>query len=881
MPQNNRTLKGVLGGLLGLVGLSVVAGVLVTATVTPAIAMTGLTGSAAVDLFEDIPNDLKPDAPMEPTTLWASHSDGRTEKLASFYDQNRIPVTYEQVAPILYDAILSSEDKTFYDHSGINIGATAKALLDYAKGTSSRGASTISQQYVKNVLVQRCEKDTSPNDAEFKNEDGVYDAQKYQKALLDCWTDATNASGTDGMKRKLQEMRYALQIEKEYSKNDILLGYLNLSNFGGTTYGIEAASQYYYSVPAANLNINQAATLAGMVQNPNSYRIDMREGSMTDSKTGALINSEADGYSQTLDRRNYVLGRLLADGKITQEQYDTTLAEPIVPAINPATQGCAEAGKNAYFCQYVKSVIQSDEAFGATPEERRDTLQRGGLDIYTTLNLDIQQAAVDTMTRNVVATHPNLYLGAAGVQLEVGTSRILSLTQNTDFNESANPVPGQSAQVWAADAKHGSSAGFNVGSTYKLFTLLDWLEQGHSVNEVLNGTFRLITPFTICGDTVTNTHKFENSGKVGGYTGTPMRFTSSSLNTGYLAMAQQLDICDINKMADRLGVTLGGIDKDTGELEKVTKSNNQGDVIGSKNIAPLAMANAYATVANKGIYCTPRAIDKIVDQDGTELPLPESKCEQAISPEVAATAAYALRGVMYGGTGGQANPNDGIPVIGKTGTHETTQTMMIESSTKVTTAVWVGNVEGPGVLRNFSSNGTRLNSLRFPIAEDMQRTANAWYLGDAFPEPDKNLTRTILRDLPDVVGKTIDDATKTLTDAGFTVTVGAPVDSNLPTDQIAAQSPGAGRIAGGATVTISPSNGQGATVPDVVGEKASKAQSELASAGLSNLAWDASCGLPNAEVESTNPPAGTAVNRSTTIAVVCSADGGNGNGNDD
>ncbi|WP_429457501.1 transglycosylase domain-containing protein [Microbacterium sp. ZKA21] len=841
--------------------------------------MTGLTGSAAVDLFEDIPNDLKPDAPMEPTTLWASHSDGRTEKLASFYDQNRIPVTYDQVAPILYDAILSSEDKTFYEHSGINLGATAKALVDYAKGTSSRGASTISQQYVKNVLVQRCEKETSPNDAEFKDDAGNYDPQKYQDALLACWTDATNASGTEGMKRKLQEMRYALQIEKEYSKNDILVGYLNLSNFGGTTYGIEAASQYYYSVPAANLNINQAATLAGMVQNPNSYRIDMPNGSMTDTKTGTLINSAADGYSQTLDRRNYVLGRLLADGKITQEQYDTTLAEPIIPAINPAQQGCAAAVKNAYFCQYVKSIIKSDPAFGETEAERLNTLQRGGLDIYTTLNLDIQQAAVDTMTAHVVASHPNLTLGAAGVQLEVGTSRILSMTQNTDFNETANPAPGQSAQVYAADQMHGSSTGKEVGSTYKLFTLLDWLEQGHSVNEVLNGTFRLITPFTICGETHSNNHKFENSGKVGGYTGTPMRFTASSLNTGYLAMAQQLDICDINKMAERLGVTLGNVDPDTGALEAVTKSNNVGDVIGSKNVTPLAMAGAYATVANKGIYCTPRAIDKIVKQDGTEMKLPESSCEQAISPEVAATAAYALAGVMNGGTGGAARPNDGIPVIGKTGTHETTQTMMVESSTKVTTAVWVGNVIGDGVLRDFSSNGTRLNSLRFPIAKDMQTTANAWYLGDEFPGPDKNLTRTILRDLPNVVGKTIDDATKTLEDAGFTVTLGAPTDSNLPADQIAAQSPGAGKIAGGATVTISPSNGQGATVPDVIGDKASKAQSELASAGLSNLSWDASCGLPNAEVESTNPTAGTAVNRSATISVVCSADDGNGNGN--
>ncbi|UYO97876.1 transglycosylase domain-containing protein [Microbacterium sp. M28] len=857
MPQNNRTLKGVLGGLVGLVGLSLVAGVLVSATVTPAIAMTGLAGSAAIDLFEDLPNDFQPDAPMEPTTIWASNADGTPSKLASFYDQNRIPVTYEQVAPILYDSILSSEDKSFYEHGGINIGATAKALIDYAKGTSSRGASTISQQYVKNVLVQRCEKNTSPSE------------ENYAEKLQDCWNQATNASGADGMKRKLQEMRYAIQVEKDFSKNDILLGYLNLANFGGTTYGIEAASRYYFNTSAAALTINQAATLAGMVQNPNSYRIDRPEGSMTDTE-GNAINSRADGYAETLVRRNYVLQRLLDDGKITQEQYDATYAEPITPVITPATQGCAEAGKSAYFCQYVKSIIQNDEAFGKDAAERRDTLQRGGLDIYTTLNLDMQRTAIETMVDNVPAAKEGINVGAVGVQVEAGTGRILALTQNTDFNETSNAAPGSglSAQVYAADVNHGSSTGFNVGSTYKLFTLLDWLEKGHSVNEVLDGKLKTFTPFTICGDTVPNSAKINNSGKVSGYTGTVMKFTSASLNTGYLAMAQQLDLCDINKMAERLGVTLGN-------GKPVTTDNFPGDVIGSKAIAPLSMASAYATVANKGIYCPPRAIDRIVKQDGTEMGLPASTCEQVISPEVAATAAYALRGVMYGGTGGAANPGDGVPVIGKTGTHEATQTMMIESSSKVTTAVWVGNASGNASLR---AHG--LSSKRFYIAEDMQRAANRIFGGDSFPEPDRNLTRQVLKDLPDVVGKTIADATATLENAGFTVAVGPPVDSNLGTDLVAAQSPGAGKVAGGVTVTISPSNGQGTTVPNVVGQKASKAQADLASAGLSNITWDASCAQPNADVESTTPAAGTATNRSAVISVVCKAAEGNGNGND-
>ncbi len=808
MPQNKRTLKGVLGGLVGLVALSAVAGVLVTATVTPAIAMTGLAGSQALTLFEDIPNDLDVTAPMEPTTIWATKSDGTAVKLASFYDQNRVPVSYDEVAPVLYDAILSSEDKSYYEHGGVNIAATASALLDYAKGTSSRGASTISQQYVKNVLVQRCEQQVDTA------------SETYSEDLEACWTSATNAKGVDGIERKLQELRYAVQIEKEYSKNDILVGYLNLANFGGTTYGIEAAAQRYFGVSAANLNLNQAATLAGMVQNPNRFRIDKPNGSYTNS-AGELVNSAADGYSATLLRRNYVLERLLIDGKITQEQYDTTYAEPITPNIVEAKQGCVEAGKSAYYCQYVKTIIETDPAFGDTAEERALTLKRGGLDIYTSLDLDLQQTAVDTMSSTVAASMDGIKVGAAGVSLEVGTGRVLSMVQNTNFDETGNGGAGTSAQVYAADKAHGDSNGFNVGSTYKLFTLLAWLEAGHSVNEVLNGTSQTFSPFTICGDTVPNYTKIGNAGGGSGLVGTVMQFTAKSTNTGYLAMAQQLDICDINKMAERLGVTLGsGV--------SVTDTNFPGDVIGSKNIAPISMAAAYATVANKGIYCTPKAIDKILNQDGEELPLPDSSCTQEISPEVAATAAYALAGVMNG-TGSAADTNDGTPLIGKTGTHEATQTMMIESSTKVTTAIWVGNVSGTASLR---AHG--LNTKRFTLAKAIQRKANSIYGGDSFPSPDKNLTRRVLTELPSVIGMTVEEATSKLEKAGFNVTVGGAVDSDQAAGLVGAQSPGAGQVAGGTTVTIQPSTGTSPAieVPNVVGSKFGQGSQQITNAGF-------------------------------------------------
>jgi len=855
MPQKNRTVNGVLGGLLGLVGLSVVAGILVTATVTPALAVAGAAGTQALDLFEKLPSYLKPDAPMEPSTFYAVGADGKPVKLATFFDQNRTQVDFDQIAPAMYDAILSSEDKDYYEHGGVNIGATAKALIDNLRGTSSRGASTISQQYVKNVLVQQCEQKVLPG------------AEKYDEAIRKCWVDATEATGAEGIERKLQEMRYAIQIEKDYSKNEILLGYLNIASFGGTVYGIEAAANYYYGTTAAKLNVNQAATLAGIVQNPNAYRIDKKDGTGT-AADGTAVNGEEDGYSRALTRRNYVLDRMLKDGKITQEQHDSAHEAAIEPSIHAPSQGCAAAGNNGYFCQYVKTIVLSDPAFGADRQERVRALQRDGLKIYTSLDLRIQDPAVTALKDRVPANYDNNHFGAAGVTIDPRTGRVLAMTQNTTFRETSSDDQAYSSLVYASDKAHGGSGGFPVGSSYKLFTLLDWLEQGKSVNQSINGRNQVLKFPASCEGTAQtfDTKEVGNFGNSGGSNGTPMTFTRSSLNSGYFAMAAQLDLCDINKMAERLGVNpaKGGSTTDT---------NVPFNVLGDKYISPLDMAGAYGTVANKGIYCTPTAIDKIVDQSGKELPVPESTCSQVISPEVAATAAYALQGVMSGGgTGSAANPFDGTPVIGKTGSHNSSSTMMIESSTKATTAVYVGRTEGDDSIWGQWHNGNLLQNIRYGIARDMQRAANvALGGGDPFPSPDRDLTRQIYADLPSVVGLSMADARRTLESAGFSVNEGAPVDSEVEAGLVAEQTPGAGRVSSGASVTISPSTGNppAVNVPNVQGSKFAQAKKTLEDAGFAVSGPGCKGGD---EVANQNPAPGQATPPGSSIALTCDDD---------
>jgi len=890
MPENKRTASGALGGIVGLIGLSAAAGVLITAAVTPAIAVSGAAASGAITMFDNMPSYLEIDELMQPTTLWAGD-----QVLARFYDQNRSPVTYDQVAPVMYDAILSSEDPRYYQHGGVDLIGTTRALLSNAAGGQTQGGSSISQQYVKNVLVQRCERDAHATDATDSQP-----AMTRDEALQKCALEAVQSEGIEGYQRKLQEMRYAVQLEKQYTKDQILLGYLNIANFGGTTYGIDAAAKYYFDVPASQLSLGQAATLAGMVQNPNTYRIDKPDGSIygDNGKTynkapdgsiddvdhdtiqalytlldkGEITQDQllkaADGYSATKGRQLYVLSRMEADGKITHAQYVAAAIEPITPKITPATQGCATSIA-PYFCAYVVSVILNDPAFGSDSDDRVQALRQGGLNIYTTLDLRMQDAAQKAMDNYAPQSVPNMKFGSTSVNLEAKTGRVLAMAQNTKFTEDealADSDPSYSSIVFAGDSTNGGSIGFSAGSTFKLFTLIDWLEKGHSVNETLNGRAGPAPNMkNSCGSDWINTSKYQigNFGNSSGYVGTPMMFTRDSLNTGYLAMAAQLDLCDISKVVKKMGVTTG-----SGKDIQMAVANN---VIGDSAVSPLAMAGAYATVANGGNYCQPKVIDKVTDSKGAEHAAPQRTCSPVLTPEVAATAAYALQGVMArGGTGSDGNPGDGTPLIGKTGTHEHWQTWMIESSTNVTTAVWAGNYDGLQDVFSPRYKGRTLNNVRFPIAQDVQREADQLYGGDKFPGPASNLTRTILRDVPNVVGQNVNDATNALQQAGFQVTVGTPVDSPSGGDTVAAQNP-SGQAAAGSTITISPGNGQGATVPTVAGTGLNAARTTLQGAGFTNLTIGSCTKNPSAppegQVTGTNPPAGTATNRSTPVAI--------------
>ncbi|QAY58795.1 penicillin-binding protein [Microbacterium protaetiae] len=724
-PSFRRTTAGVIGGLVGLVALGVIAAMLITAALTPAIALTSAGATSAITTFDNLPSKLQINKLQLPTTIYAKDpSTGKQKVLTSFYDQNRVPVTFTQVAPVMYDAILSSEDPRFYNEGGIDLNGTARAILSNVRGDSDlQGGSTISQQYVKNVLVQDCY-------ATVEDQKGLTQ-DKREAELRDCYVQATNDEGPDGYARKLQEMRYAIALSQRYSKNDILVGYLNIANFGGVTYGIEAAAEYYFGVHAKDLSLSQAATLAGMVQNPNTYRIDLKANE---------ANGEANHYALTKKRQQYVLHQMLEEGKITQDQYEKAVKAPITPHITYPKSGCALTDA-PYFCEYVTSIIRNDPAFGKTAADREQALRQGGLNVYTTLDWRLQRVAQSTVSKYAPAKQSGFTYGSTIVNVQPSTGAIMSIAQNTHYD--VNAAPGKTSIVYAGGYDQGNKYGFAPGSSFKLFTLLAWLQAGHSLNEVVNGTVRVIPhlknscqgDWTNFSNTVVGNYRNEP-----GVYSTPMKFTAESLNSGFFGMATELDLCKVAKDATALGVTYPNGDP----VEMTTQTS----VIGNTKygVSPIAMAGAYAAIANHGTFCKPFVISKVTDSDGKDLPVPDHSCKQVIDPKIAATAEYALQGVMRGiGTAAIANPNDGTPVFGKTGTNEGNQTWLITSSTAMTSLVWSGAVDSGSrkmedidLFHNWY-RGNDLADIRYAMSRKIQSTADEYYPGAALDKPDAKL----------------------------------------------------------------------------------------------------------------------------------------------
>jgi membrane peptidoglycan carboxypeptidase len=688
--------------IIGFIVFSVLAGILLTVSITPGLAMAGITVGKSVGIFQSLPGAIQIGQLPQRNRIFANGPSGPVQ-IATIYDQNREADSWDKISPYLKDAAVDGEDKDFYSHGGVDVSALVRAAAsNVGSGSVQSGASTIAMQVVRNIQTEDALQ--LKTDAERKA--------------------AYRAATEDTVPRKLKEMRLAIGIEKEYTKQQILNGYLNIANFGGNNYGVEAAAQAYFSTTALKVTPVQAASLIAIVQDPASR---------------SLLSKA--NYKANETRRNFILGRMYAAGDITKSQYTTGKATPVDAAfLKPSVpvNGCLAADVSyRWICDYTVNDVDNLTQLGKTKAAREKAWATGGYDVYTTFDTSLQDAATSILESLVPATETRFSLGGAVTTVQPGTGNILVMAENKTYDDTlAGGGYTTTAVNFNVDKDNGGSIGFQPGSSYKIFTLIDWLMTGHKLTDSFNASVRSIpmNDFTACGQKLGGpAYTFKNDENEQGST-TILSATARSINSVFLQMASKLDLCDITNVAKLLGVH---------NASGQPLSDLPSCVIGgcTNTLAPETLAAVYAAVANQGVFCSPVSVEKLVNSEGKNLGAQSANCHQAIPANIANTAVKALQGVMNGGTGASANPNDGTAFMGKTGTtNNSLHTWIVASSTKAASAVWIGNISGTQQLRKISVGGTQAALLRHKVFRAFMTIVDR-YVGPApgFAAPDPSL----------------------------------------------------------------------------------------------------------------------------------------------
>jgi len=807
MSARNSTRGGWLVGILGTIGFSAVLALLLTIAVAPVIALASVGTQSAIGIFDSIPDGFDLDQQPQRNEIYAM-SEGSWKLVATVYDQNREEVSYDQIASVALESAVAGEDRRFYQHGGIDVTGTIRAFVGNAVGGDiSSGASSITQQLVKQTFIQKA---LELPTAEERN-------AAYNEAIAQSYA------------RKVTEMRYAIALEKKYTKNEILTAYLNIANFGAATYGIEAASERFFGVHASQLTLVQAASLIASVQNPTALSLVV-----SSDKT-----DEASRFAANQKRRNYILDMMASEGYATQAQVDEAKAIPVDEAFvaNGAIpqQGCRTA--DVYFrwaCDYIVKSVDDFAFLGATTAEREANWKTGGYKLYTSIDYDANKVATDLLTTWTPPSAQGSNLGGTVSTVEPGTGRVRVMAENKTFDDAptdqqADPASSSSVNINTAQNR-GGSAGKTPGSLYKLFTLVDWLENGHGIYEVISaneGTLPISDWTNTCGPVASYT--FHNDAhESGNYT--VQRGTWNSVNGVFLRMATKLDLCQVGQVATAMGAERAdGQALATGPSEIIGSGNN--------SVTMQSMADSYATIAANGLHCTPIIIDSYVDSTGVSHTGQTPDCNQVVDPDIAATVAYTMSGTATNGTGVAANPRDGVPIFMKTGTGSDNEVRLVAgATTKNATIVWTGyfNSKTNFNMARFSVKGVNGMYLRDRIFKGVMQFLDARYGGDKFPAASQKYLYGSATSVPNVsgLGLTYDAASALLTAAGFQVADGGEVDSDQPVGTIAQQDPAGGaKVGAGTTINLYSSKQNMTAIPTVTGSTLQTAKQALASAG--------------------------------------------------
>jgi membrane peptidoglycan carboxypeptidase len=628
---------------------SVLVGVLAAALVLPAVAGAGLAVQDRAEDYLVLPAEL--DTPELAKRSRILAADGSL--IAWLYLENRVPVTLDRVPQHVRDAVIAIEDSRFYEHEGVDLKGMARAAITNARsGQVEQGASTLTQQYVKNARVAAAE---TPE-------------QRRR---------ATEPSVT----RKLQEARYALQLERELSKDEILQRYLNIAYYGNGTYGIGSAARFYFDRPVEELTVAQGALLAGIVQRPAQH-------------------DPVDHPEASVQRRNVVLARMAEIGSLTEVQRAQASAEPLGLSLAPVGSGCEAPGVTApFFCDYVRRALEDGPlgaALGETKHARQQRLLGGGLTVRTTLNPGIQETADHTLRKQIPETDPS-GVAATYTAVEPGTGDVLALAVNRSFDE--DDGPGKTK----LNLPLGGSSGMQAGSAFKPFVLAAAIEQGLPLNTTFNAPAQYTsTVFKNCdGRTCDNPYTVHNAGDSGAGRHDIVSGTRQSVNTFYLQLLEKTGVEPAARIAEGFGLR-----QFSGGQPQAPLHRGGSFVLGVNEVSPLAMSAAYAGFAARGVYCPPRPVTAVVEADGTELPLPEQKCRRVLPAETVDTMASILRGTVDGSWPRTARrASIGRPVAGKTGTTNGSMAAWFMGWTpQIAAGVWVGKPI-PEPLQNITING--------------------------------------------------------------------------------------------------------------------------------------------------------------------------------
>lgn len=600
--------------LTRILGLCLIAGLLVAGILFPAVGGIGLASNEASDTVNSVSSNLvQSQVPMVSTI---TDKDG--VPIAYVFDQNRFNTPPQNIADTMKAAIIAIEDRRFFEHNGVDWRGTVRALMTNLSASGSalegQGASTLTMQYIKNYMLYAVAQNAAERAAA---------------------VESTPA-------RKLREIRVALQLEKQLSKEEILARYLNIVFFGHNAYGVASAARTYFDTTPDRLTIAQAALLAGMVRSPSSY-------------------DPVEHPEQALARRNVVIDEMAGVGSITRDQAEAAKAEPlgVQRPLTGLTNGCVGAGPaDGFYCQYTLDYL----ATVGFPEAK---LRRGGYLIRT--NLD--RRASDLAKRAVNAQVPTHTPGIADAMaiVEPGRDRhaVRALVANRDYGLDADA--GQTSYALPSLVQ-----GFGAGSIYKIFTAATLLERGMGINSPVPVTDSYTSRvFRNNGGpyTVTNAGKYRN-GSISLQTALAI-----SPNTTFVALEDRIgSINPVVDMAYRLGMrqSLNAHDSQGRTIADAVKQERRGSyTLGPEPTSPLDLANVGATLMSGGKWCPPTPIDAVLDRNGHPVQVPEPPCEQVVPEGLANSLVVGLsRDDQPGGTSFAAAQaaHWTRPILGKTGT---------------------------------------------------------------------------------------------------------------------------------------------------------------------------------------------------------------------